>query len=379
MFPSRRSFLRSVGASITAECLSALPSSTGHALEIEPERQDQGGVVLLNNNENAYGPSRGVQAQLQKSLLSANRYPVSGEMLVARIAAMHRVQRECVLVGCGSTELLRAVSAEQLRPGKTLITASPTFEAVSRFAHDCGALSLAIPLDHEFSHDLNATLSRVDSSTALIYICNPNNPTGSITPRASIEQFLTKLPSKVIVVVDEAYHHFAPRSPMCSSFLDQPVANKNLIVLRTFSVVHGLAGLRVGYAISSPDLADRLRRRITKMGVCEMGLQAALAALDDDDGLRLSVKRNADARQEFLNQAMARMLKPVDSKTNFVMMDAHHPAVEVIEHFRKNNVLIGGPFPPMDTYVRVSIGTPKDMEAFWRVWDQLPYAHDMKM
>ena len=198
-------------------------------------------------------------------------------------------------------------------------------------------------------------------------------------PASSIEAFLGKLPPDVVVVIDEAYHHFAGRSLLYSSFLDQPVADNRVVVLRTFSKAFGLAGLRIGYAIASPELSARLQSRVTDSGVSELGLQAALAALDDDEGLQLAVKRNADDRQEFFNQAMARMLKPIDSKTNFVMMDTHHSAAEAIEHFRKNNVLIGRAFPPLNGHIRISLGTRQEMDEFWKVWDMLPYSHGMKM
>ena len=320
-----------------------------------------------------------VQARLEKSLTRANRYPVSSDVLAARLAAMHQVSSERVLLVCGTTEIIRVLAARLLEPHHSVITASPTYEAMSDYAHVYGARSVAVPLTHDFSHDLDAMLTREDRSTTLIYICNPNNPTGSITPRRSIEKFLAKLPRRIVVVVDEAYHHFVPRSSMYSSFLEEPISDDRLVVLRTFSRVYGLAGLRIGYAVSSSQLGARLMPHITKTGISEVGLQAAIAALDDKEGLRLAVKRNADDRQEFFNQAMLRMLKPIDSKTNFVMMDVHQPADGVIEHFRKNNVLIGRAFPPMNNHIRVSLGTREEMLAFWKVWDLLPHAHEMKM
>ncbi len=377
-FP-RRSFLKALGTGVAIGTVPAALPALGQALGEALSSRPPGGALRLNSNENSYGPSRQVQARLQEALASANRYPTSNDELVARLAAMHRVAPQCVLLGCGSTEIIRILAAGLVRPGKSVMIASPTFEAISRHAAACGGRTVAVPLNHDFSHDLNKMLVRVDSKTALVYICNPNNPTGSITPTESIEQFLKKLPAGVVVVVDEAYFHYAPYSPAYGSLLGRPGADPRLAVLRTFSAIYGLAGLRIGYAVMSPQLAARLRPQLTETGVSELALQGALASLDDEDGLRLAVKRNSDARQEFFNQAMARMLKPIDSKTNFVMMDVHHPAIEVVEHFRQNNVLIGGPYPPMDTFIRVSLGTPQDMEEFWRVWDLLHYAHDMKM
>jgi len=138
--------------------------------------------------------------------------------------------------------------------------------------------------------------------------------------------------------------------------------------------VYGLAGLRLGYAIASPALIERMGSHLTLDNVNGIAVQAAAAALQDESGVRDFVKRNADERQEFFNQAMARMLKPIDSHANFVMMNTQHPAEEVIQHFRKNNIEIGRRFPAMDTHIRVSLGTPEDMRAFWRAWDLLPFA-----
>jgi len=377
---SRRNLLKALGTGIAVGSLpGGLPAI---AQTVQPEQahpEHETGLVLLNQNENAYGPSPKVRARLLEALAGAGRYPASREALCARIATMHGVKPGCVLLGAGSTEIIRVLVAGFVRPGKVVITAEPTFQGIAECALSCGGKVIPVPLNHEFSHDLKAMLLHVDSSTALVYICNPNNPTASITPRKSIDEFLRSLPARVLVVVDEAYHDFAPHSSTYASCLDQPVTDERLVVLRTFSMGYALAGLRVGYAVTSPDLASRMRPQLTERGISEVGLQGALASLDDEEGLRLSVKRNADDRQEFFNQAMLRMLKPIDSKTNFVMMDVHHQATEVIEHFRKHNVLIGPFFPSMKTHIRVSLGSPKDMAEFWRVWDLLPYSHGMRM
>jgi histidinol-phosphate aminotransferase len=142
--------------------------------------------------------------------------------------------------------------------------------------------------------------------------------------------------------------------------------------------VYGLAGLRLGYAVVSPAALQRLGAHATERGVNCVVAQAAMAALDDTSNVRDSVTRNANDRQEFRNQAMVRTLKPIDSHANFLMMDTHHPAPEVIRHFQEHKVLIGRHFPAMGTYVRVALGTPTEMLEFWRVWDMLHYT-EMQM
>jgi histidinol-phosphate aminotransferase len=180
-------------------------------------------------------------------------------------------------------------------------------------------------------------------------------------------------------LIDEAYHHYAGQSGMNASFIDRPLDDERVIVTRTFSKVYGLAGLRLGYAVASPKLIQQMGKVATEDSINAIVTQAAGAALDDTDAINAFIQRNTDDRQEFVNQAMARALKPIDSHANFVMMNTFHPAEDVIQHFRRNNILIGRRFPPMDTYIRISLGRPEEMRAFWRTWDMLPYPkHSMQ-
>ncbi len=260
-----------------------------------------------------------------------------------------------------------------LGPGKQLLLATPTFEAMERYAQATGADVVSLRLTPQFAHDLEGMLRRAGDHTGLVYICNPNNPTGSLTPRADLELFLKKLPANIYVLIDEAYHHYAGESERYESFIDRPVDDERVIVSRTFSKVYGLAGLRLGYAVGSPKTLQRMRAHTTEQSVNSVVARAAMAAIEDVDSVREAVKRNANDRVEFRNQAMVRMLKPIDSHANFFMMDTHHPAQEIIQHFQTHQVLIGRHFPAMDTYVRISLGTPAEMLSFWQVWDKLGY------
>jgi histidinol-phosphate aminotransferase len=374
---SRRSFLRTLGVGTAAGAAVQWPlAGISSAAVFEPARlREPAGPIRLNSNENAYGPALKAAAAMRSALASANRYPdAEYDALVERVASLHGVKKEQVLLGCGSSELLRVVAMAFLGSGKQFVQASPTFEALAFHAQRAGAEIVSVPLNREFAHDLDGMLARINSSSTLVYICNPNNPTASITPRKDLETFISKLPATCHVLIDEAYHHFAGQSSMYASFIEHPVKDERVIVCRTFSKVYGLAGLRLGYAIAAPAMIDKLNAYMTFSSVNVIVAKTAVAAMDDSASVSESVRKNADERQEFFNQAMARMLKPIDSHANFVMMDTHHPAREIIEHFRKNNVLIGRPFPPMDTHVRISLGLPEEMRAFWRTWDTLPYA-----
>jgi histidinol-phosphate aminotransferase len=376
MIASRRGFLRSLSAGAAARVAAQRPlAGLSRAALFEPARfAPDNGLVRLNNNENAYGPSKKVANAIQSSLGGVNRYPLMEESsLSERIADQHGVKAEQILLGCGSTDILRMAAFAFLGNGKQLIQAAPTFEAIEKYARAASSEVISVPLTPRFSYDLGGMQTRVAASTALLYICNPNNPTASLTPRSDLETFIGKLPASTFVVIDEAYHHYVGQSGMYASFIDRPLDNERVIVTRTFSNVYGLAGLRLGYAISSPNTIQRMRQLASQHNVNTVVSQAASAALDDTDGVNDFVRRNTDDRQEFFNQAMARALKPIDSHANFVMMNTFHPAQEVIQHFRKNNILIGRSFPSMNTYIRISLGRPEEMQRFWQAWDMLPY------
>jgi histidinol-phosphate aminotransferase len=376
MITSRRGFFHLLGAgTATGMALHWPRTGPSRAATFEPFRPTQDdGFIRLNSNENAYGPSTNVAEAIRSSIGSANRYPrMQYDWLVERIAGFNNVRPEQILLGCGSSEILRVAASAFLGNGKCLIQASPTFEAIEHNAQAANSEVISVRLTPAFAHDLDGMLARASASTTLVYICNPNNPTASLTPRKDLESFISKLPASTFVVIDEAYHHYAGQSGMYASFIDRPLDDERVIVARTFSNVYGLAGLRLGYAVASPKVIQQMRKFATEGNINAVVTQAAGAALDDTDAFNDFIQRNADDRQEFFNQAMARTLKPIDSHTNFVMMNTFHPAEEIIQHFRKNNILIGRRFPPMDTYIRISLGRPEEMRAFWRAWDMLPY------
>jgi histidinol-phosphate aminotransferase len=371
---SRRDFFCSLGiaAAATATARWGFPGKPGGVLKPTASEAESGGAIHLDSNENAYGPSQRTAEAIRAASTTVNRYPATVADLTDSIASSHGVNSERVLLGCGSTDILRMSAQAFLGPGKQLLQASPTFGALGDYASSVGAEVISFPLTHEFAHDVQKMSERIASSTRLIYICNPNNPTASITARKGIEELITKLPVTVFVLIDEAYHEYAGGASMYSSFIDHPVSDDRIIVSRTFSTVYGLAGLRLGYGIASPGMVRQMRRYSALDNVNGIVAQAALVALADKGAVQQSVDRNADDRQEFFNQATARMLKPIDSHANFVMMNANRPAEQVIQHFRQHGILIGPRFSGMETYVRISLGTPIEMKQFWRVWDQLP-------
>jgi histidinol-phosphate aminotransferase len=380
---SRRTLLQRIatGAAVGA----GLPALTGaplYARAIESvEGNPQVRPLRLHLSENPYGPSPRVAAALRQDLTGAiERYPESAvAALEEKLAANHAVERAQIVVGCGSSEILRMAAAAFSGPARKVVLAHPTFDLMSASARRAGADVIAVPLRSDHAHDLDAMLSHVDGTVGLVYLCNPNNPTGTLTRRPDLERFVARLPREVYVVVDEAYHHYVGGSSDYASFIDRPIHHPRVIVTRSFSTIHGLAGLRIGYAVTSKETAAALESVRLAGGVNVVAAIGAMNALSDPEHLQTMATRNADDRQEFCNQANARMLRTIDSHANFVMLNTGRPGGDMVQHFARHDVLVAGPFAPFDKYVRVSIGAPAEMREFWRVWDLLPPMHHMTM
>jgi histidinol-phosphate aminotransferase len=328
-------------------------------------------------NQNAYGASARAVAAVRDApdevVFGYGQTP--RELLRTRLAEACGVASAQVVLGCGSTEILNTAAAAFLAPGKKLVTAQPTCELLSVAARAAGAKVLSVPLAANHAHDLGGMLKACDGATSLVYICSPHNPTGAVTRRAEIDAFLERRPAHSIVVIDEAYHEYVLPSPEAVSFIERAAPDDRVIVVRTFSKIHGLAGLRVGYAVTSRRLAEVMTGRGLPLSVSGISATAAIAALDDHEHVRASQRRNVDDRQEFYNQANARMLRVLDSQTNFVMLDTARPAVNVVSHFRAHGLMLPAPPARYDRYVRVSMGTSAQMSEFWKVWDLMPVIH----
>jgi histidinol-phosphate aminotransferase len=371
---TRRTVLRGLGSGAVAVVASPVlaeattsPAVTGHGLAA-PRRYD---------NENAYGPSpRALTAIRDVAQSAAHEYPDERlKHLRSAIASFHNVRAEQVVIGCGSTEILRMAADAFLAPNQTLVTARPSCELIADFAVSRGAKVAAIPLSARHSCDLPAMLAACTTATGLVYICNPNNPTGTVTRRQDLDEFLQRLPPRPTVLIDEAYHEYVAPSPDSASFIARPAGRDRVIVVRSFSKIHGLAGLRVGYAITSPDVAASLVAKGVQLGVSGVAAAAAAAAIEDRNHVSASLSRNTDDRQEFFNKANARMQRVIDSQTNFAMIDTARPAAVVIAHFASHGLVLPPPIPHYGNHVRVSVGTPAQMDEFWRVWDLMPVIH----
>jgi histidinol-phosphate aminotransferase len=373
----RRDLLRQLGVALTSTGF--LPSlSETSRVPVQPVVRvaSPANPIRLSRNESPYGPCEKANEAMRNAIGDANRYPEQGlDDLRAAISNLNGVRSEQITLGCGSVDLLRIAAETFVGPGKSLLMATPTFDAIAGYGRASGAEIRAVPLTKRYAHDLDAMLGRMDASTGLIYICNPNNPTGSLTPKADLESFLSRVPESAIVLIDEAYHDFVPPTSSFSTWVGSAASDPRLIITRTLSKVYGMAGLRVGYAVASPEISKRLAPRRLPTGVNVLAAPAAIAAIKDQAYVKRVLAHVVDDRQEFYNQANARMLRSLDSVTNFVMLKTPSLGTQVAEQLKGKGILVASGFPGFDQYIRVSLGLPQDMMEFWRAWDALmPHA-----
>ncbi|HXE89547.1 MAG TPA: aminotransferase class I/II-fold pyridoxal phosphate-dependent enzyme [Terriglobales bacterium] len=335
--------------------------------------------IRLNSNENAYGPLPSVLEAMRGAARVASIYPFQrDDEYMEKVARFHGVERERVIAGCGSTEILRMAACAFAGAGRRIIVPTPTFEAILEYARAEEGQVETVPLTTNYAHDLEEMLERVHAKekppAGLVYICNPNNPTASLTPRGAIEDFLRRLPRETHVLIDEAYHHFAVGAAGYTSFLERPVDDARVIVARTFSKIYGMAGLRLGYGVGAPEAIQKMRRYRLWDSANGIALECAMAALDDREGLAAAARRIAQDHTDFETEAKRRNVSFIPSFTNFFMVECGRPVRAVMAHFAKQGILIGRPFAGLETMARISLGTPEEMKAFWRAWDTLPEA-----
>jgi histidinol-phosphate aminotransferase len=291
------------------------------------------------------------------------RYPDEyADMLASELATVNSVPVEQVLLGDGSGEILKLCAAAFTGRDKKMIVANPTFEAVARHASVAGADVVKIDLTPDYRHDLQKMLAAA-SGAGLVYICNPNNPTASITPKNEISEFLAKLSPSTIVLIDEAYHHYVESKDYESAI---PLVKQypNLIVARTFSKIYGMAGLRCGYCVTQRANIGLMKTHQTWDSVNIMALVAALASLKDADHVPHGRKLNSEVKKSVCAELDTLGYHYIPSHANFMMIDLRREVRPVIDALRSRGVEVGRLFPALPMFMRVTIGTGPEMKQF---------------
>lgn len=321
------------------------------------------GTVRLSSNENPLGLSPLARQAVVEALVEANRYPSEwGARVQEAVAARLGVQPANVVLGAGSTEILQmAVQAFQ-GPRTPLVLAEPTFEDVPRYQRPFPFEMAAVPLTADMSHDLGRMREAAEAAgrPALVYLCNPNNPTGTLTPSREIHAWIADAPETTLFLVDEAYHEYVLDGEY-ESALKWIAARRNVIVVRTFSKIYGMAGLRLGYGIAHPSTAQRLRDFVSSNSVSVAASAAALASLEDPDMMARSLRVNDEAKAIAVATLDGLGLEHLPTHANFIMHRIRGDLRDHIARMRASGVRVGRAFPPMMEWNRVSFGLPEEM------------------
>lgn len=358
---TRRDWLRSsigIGGLILAP-----PSilSAKEKLNFQPRSIDS--IIRLSSNENPYGPSKRVQERIKNSFVHGCRYPYAySDELAEQLAKKHGVSPESIIVTGGSTEGLKITGLTFSSKGGEIISGQPTFLAMMNYAKQWGATINWVPVGEDKGYDLDEIEKRITSKTKLIFLCNPNNPTGTLVPAKRLIDFCDVASKKTIVFSDEAYYDFI-ETPNYPSLVDAVKRGDNVIVSKTFSKVYGMAGLRVGYLIAKPDLAAQIRKNIVAMSNV-LAIEAAKEALQDDSFYQFSLNKNREAKARIYKLLDHLNLDYVTSHTNFIFFHSKKDIRELGPAMLKKGVRIGRPFPPFYDWCRVSSGTLEEVDIF---------------
>ncbi len=337
----------------------------------EVERELKIRAVKLASNENPLGPSPLAVEAIQRALADSNRYPDGGSFLLhEKLSGRHKMPPENIFIGLGSSELIDLAARALLRPGLEGITSHGSFALFRISIRASGAKLIETPLK-DYTFDLGAMARAITADTRVIYIANPNNPTGTMFNADAFDAFLEKVPDHVLVVLDEAYCDYVERTDYSRS-LERVRQGHNLLVLRTFSKVHGLAGLRLGYGIGPAEFLAEINKLRTPFNTSNLAQAAALAALDDYEHVRRSIRSNREGLQQMQAGLAALDIQAIPSFANFVLVELGTDANPVSEELLKLGVIVR----PMrwmrfPNAIRVTVGTREENEKFLRAMAQI--------
>ncbi|MCB0685700.1 MAG: aminotransferase class I/II-fold pyridoxal phosphate-dependent enzyme [Saprospiraceae bacterium] len=359
---NRRNWLKLTGLAGSSAMVGPLTGNSISDLITEGKGQVNG-VARLNANENPFGPSEKVRDAIIAGFDEACRYPFAKvRELVEVLAKKEGVMPEQIVITGGSTEGLKATGLTYGVHGGEVISPEPTYLSLLSYAEQFGAYINRVPLNDDLEFDLDEIEKRVTSQTRLVFICNPNNPTGTIVPKDKIRDFCWSLSKKTLVFSDEAYGDFIVDSEY-PSMIELVKEGANVIVSRTFSKVYGLAGMRIGYLIARPDIARRIQPNVmanTNM----LAIYAALEALKDDSFYQFSLQKNLEGKKYIYSVLDDLGLRYLKSHTNFVFFHTGRPIQGLVSAMQEQSVQIGRPFPPLTDWCRISTGKMEDLQRF---------------
>jgi histidinol-phosphate aminotransferase len=357
---NRRNWLK-ISALLTASAY----TGTAYAMQTgcyQPLSDLPDGFLRLGSNENPYGTSAKTMAAMQSALKESNRYP-NFDLLTQKIAAHHQVAMEQVCITAGSSEALALAAIAFARDkSQNIVTAKPTFNVFPDIAERLGAKRIDVPLTADKVIDLNKMAAAVTEDTAAIYVCNPNNPTGTKLETDALHSFVRELSKRTKVIVDEVYHDFIDDP----SLIPMAATNPNVVIIRSFSKVYGLAGMRIGYAIAHADTVRKMAAMVSRPGIniSQAGQAAAVAALEDQDFVKMSVSKNKESQQVLYNYLKEANIRYIPSYANLVYFSLEGFAKTYVKDMQARKVIVREVDDYGQRWCRVSMGTPDEMRRF---------------
>lgn len=321
-------------------------------------------IIKLASNENPLGPGKKALAAIQGCLPQLGLYPDgNGFNLKQALVRKYGVEVNQITLGNGSNEILELVARAFLTPGLEVIFSQHAFAVYPIVTQAVGATAVVAPALN-YGHDLDAMRQRVTDKTRVVFIANPNNPTGTLLTQVEVESFIQGLPETCLCVLDEAYFEFVHQADAVDS-IAWLKKYPNLIITRTFSKAYGLAGLRIGYSLSSPDMADILNRVRQPFNNNMLALAAAEAALNDDEHLQRTLAVNTEGMQQLTDGFKVLGLEWIPSAGNFISVDLKQPGLPIYEALLRNGVIVRPVANyEMPNHLRISIGTPAENQTF---------------
>ncbi len=318
------------------------------------------GSIKLASNENPLGPSPKAIAAIKRAAEGINRYPDgSGFYLTQALAKKYGVEPGQVVLGNGSNELIELLVRTFVQPGDEVVSADPSFVVYAMITQASGGTNVIVPC-RDLRHDLDAMAERITPRTKIVFIANPNNPTGTMNTKAEMDRFMGRVPNRVIVAVDEAYFEYVTHADYPDS-LDYVKERRNVLALRTFSKIYGLAGLRIGYGITTPEIAELMNKVRQPFNTNALAQIGAVAALADRKHVEKSIANNNEGRQ-FLYQSFGRLgISYVPTETNFIYFKTAMDGKDLYTTLLKQGVIIR---PMGGQHLRVTIGTPEENKRF---------------
>lgn len=322
-------------------------------------------VIKLASNENPIGPSPKAVKELSGCLTGLNRYPdANATNLKNKIVQKFGVIEENLIITNGADELITLISETFLEPGDEIIVPSPSFSEYDFGANLMGANVVTVPLNENFKFNIGEIISSVTERTRLVYICSPNNPTGTYLPRNELEQLLTSLPKHILVVFDSAYSHFATSADYTDG-IEFVKKEYPIIVLQTFSKIYGLAGLRVGFGIAGESIINSILKVKEPFNVNSLAQVAATAAITDEDHVEASKEVNRVGREQLYQAFDGLKLKYIESMSNFVLVELGPKAKDIYLELMSNGIIVRyGNTWGMPEFIRISVGTPEENTIF---------------